>query len=408
MSEMTATRKAALIVAGCVLWVVAAWFLWRTRVPDLRLPRLDVHALFPSRMLARADRHDRVLDRLWIAETAVQLAVLGLAAARAPRLATWLRGRRVLRAATAAVAVLAAAWLAALPLHGVGHWWQRRYGVTHQAYLPWLLQALRGLALTLVVAAVAAAVLSALAGRFGRRWWPAGAVAVVAVGAAAVMLAPFTAPGGAHALRDARLASEIRRLARIEHVSPPHVVVERASRRTTLANAEAIGLGPTERVVLWDTLLDGRYSGGEIRFVAAHELAHLARRHVWKGLGWLALIAVPAIWLLARIANPGKPAEVPRAVLFVVALQLVLLPLTNAISRRYEREADWLALTATHDPASARALFVRFAELALARPQPPEWSHVLLDDHPSFLERIELAREFRSRAGRSRAGPESP
>jgi STE24 endopeptidase len=306
------------------------------------------------------------------------------------------------------MAVLAAAWVAALPLHAVGHWWQRRYGITHQAYLPWLLDALRGLAFTLAVAAVAAALLSALAARLGRRWWPAGAAAVVAVGAATVILAPLTVPGGTRALRDASLAGAIRRLARIEHVSPPHVVVERAAKRTTLANAEAVGLGPTERVVLWDTLLDGRYSRGEIRFVAAHELAHLARRHMWKGIGWLALIAVPSTWLLARVANPREPAEVPRAVLVVVALQLVLLPLTNAISRRYEREADWLALAATHDPASARALFVRFAELALARPQPPEWSHVLLDDHPSFLERIELAREFRTRADRSRGGLGSP
>ena len=407
---MTATRKAALIVAGCVLWAVAGWFLWRTRVPDVRLPRLDVHSLFPPRMLARAGRHDRVLDLLRIAETAVQLAILGLAAARGPRLATYLRGPRAARAATAAVAVLAAAWLAALPLYAIGHWWQRRYGVTRQAYAPWLLDALRGLGLTLAVAAVAAAVLSVLAARLRRRWWPAGALAVVAVGAATVILAPLTVPGGTHALRDARLADEIRRLARSEHVPPPHVVVERASRRTTIANAEAVGLGPTERVVLWDTLLDGRYSGGEIRFVAAHELAHLARRHVWKGIAWLALIAVPATWLLARVADLADPAQVPRAVLVVVALQLVLLPLTNAISRRYEREADWLALAATRDPASARALFVRFAELALARPQPPEWSHLLLDDHPSFLERIELARawELSSRGGRSRAGPGFP
>jgi hypothetical protein len=100
------------------------------------------------------------------------------------------------------------------------------------------------------------------------------------------------------------------------------------------------------------------------------------------------LIAVPATWLLARVADPSDPAQVPRAVLVVVALQLALLPLTNAISRRYEQEA----------------------ELALARPQPPAWSHVLLDDHPTFLERIELAKvwKLRTRAGPSPGGPGSP
>ena len=46
--------------------------------------------------------------------------------------------------------------------------------------------------------------------------------------------------------------------------SDVRVEVENASRRTTLPNAEAIGVGPTTRVVLWDTLLDGRFSDREI------------------------------------------------------------------------------------------------------------------------------------------------
>ena len=45
-----------------------------------------------------------------------------------------------------------------------------------------------------------------------------------------------------------------------------------ASRRTTAANAYVNGLGPTKRVVLFDTLLD-RYSRDEVRVVVAHELA---------------------------------------------------------------------------------------------------------------------------------------
>src|ERR671935_1574998 len=98
MSEMTASRKLAVIVAGCAMWIAAAWFLWRTRLPGLRLPHVDPRTLFSARELARANRHERVLDWLWVGETAVQLGVLGVAAAiaRFP-----LRGPRVGRAATA-------------------------------------------------------------------------------------------------------------------------------------------------------------------------------------------------------------------------------------------------------------------------------------------------------------------
>src|SRR5919202_2463288 len=103
MSEMTATRKAATIVAGCILWASAAWLLWRTRVPDVRLPHVSAQSLFSAHELARAARHERFLDWLWVAETVVQLLVLALAATRAPRFVSRLRGPRVVRAALAAV-----------------------------------------------------------------------------------------------------------------------------------------------------------------------------------------------------------------------------------------------------------------------------------------------------------------
>ena len=56
-----------------------------------------------------------------------------------------------------------------------------------------------------------------------------------------------------------------------------------ASRRTTAANAYVTGLGPTKRVVLFDTLLD-RYTRDEIRLVVAHELAHVRHRDVMRSV----------------------------------------------------------------------------------------------------------------------------
>ena len=84
-------------------------------------------------------------------------------------------------------------------------------------------------------------------------------------------------------LADRKLAAEIEELATKIGVDVDEVLVADASRRTTTANAYIAGLGPTRRVVLYDTLLDGRFTDGEIRFVAAHELAHVERHHLWKG-----------------------------------------------------------------------------------------------------------------------------
>jgi STE24 endopeptidase len=160
-------------------------------------------------------------------------------------------------------------------------------------------------------------------------------------------------------------------------------------------NAEAIGAGPTTRVILWDTLLEPQVGRGEIRFVAAHELSHVARDHLWKGLAWFALIALPGLWLLGRVVRLGDPRALPAAALVLLLLQLATLPAANAITRRYEREADWEGLRLTHDPAAAEALYRRFARTGLSDPDPPLLLHVLLDTHPSLVERIETARGFR-------------
>jgi STE24 endopeptidase len=155
------------------------------------------------------------------------------------------------------------------------------------------------------------------------------------------------------------------------------------------------GIGPTRRVVLYDTLLDGRFTEGEILAVSAHELAHVERRHLWKGIAWFALFAVPGVWLLAAITNRlgglAQPRLVPLGLAFVFAYMLVTQPLANAVSRRYEAEADWLGLQATHDPAAFVGLERRFVTTSLADPDPPAWVTIWLGTHPTPMERIAMA-----------------
>jgi STE24 endopeptidase len=150
--------------------------------------------------------------------------------------------------------------------------------------------------------------------------------------------------------------------------------------------------------VIWNTLLDGRFTFGQVRFVIAHELGHVAHRHILRGVGWFALLLLPVFAVVAYTTDLRRGAAVPLA-LFVIALaQLVLLPVQNAISRRIETEADWTALNATRDPGAARGLFRNFVVTSLQDPSPPGWVHILLDDHPSPIQRVELAQTWRLRA----------
>jgi STE24 endopeptidase len=89
-----------------------------------------------------------------------------------------------------------------------------------------------------------------------------------------------------------------------------------------------------------------------------------------------------------------RPAVVPFAVLVVVALQLALLPATNVVSRRYEAEADWLALEAARDPRAASSLFRKFTTTALDEPDDPKWVEVWLGTHPELVDRVAMARAW--------------
>jgi STE24 endopeptidase len=93
----------------------------------------------------------------------------------------------------------------------------------------------------------------------------------------------------------------------------------------------------------------------------------------------------------------ARPEAVPVALLVYVVLGLATLPLRNIVSRHEEAEADWSALRATRDPASARALFEDLARASLADPDPPSWSYVLSATHPTIMQRIAMVQAWERR-----------
>jgi STE24 endopeptidase len=200
---------------------------------------------------------------------------------------------------------------------------------------------------------------------------------------------------------DRNLAARIETLGNRLGVGVESIDVSDASRRTTAANARVTGIGPTRHVVLYDTLLDGRFTEGEILWVSAHELAHAARSHVWKGVAWFALFAIPGLaaiaWVTERRGGLRDPAVVPLALVCAFALSVLTLPAQNSISRRYEAEADWLALRVTDDPASDIATQRRFALTGLVDPDSPAWARIVLGTHPTTMQRIEMAKAAEGR-----------
>ena len=107
-----------------------------------------------------------------------------------------------------------------------------------------------------------------------------------------VFVSGWVAAAGTDPLDDPRSRATSGRSRAAEGVNPP-VRVQKVHDLTDQANAFATGFGPSTHVVIWDTLLDGRFSRGEIDVVVAHEFGHVKHRHILKGLAWYALFAFP-------------------------------------------------------------------------------------------------------------------
>ena len=60
-----------------------------------------------------------------------------------------------------------------------------------------------------------------------------------------------------------------------------------------------------------------------------------------------------------------------------------------------------MALRTTHDPSAAVALFRRFQSTTLEEPNPSTWDYLLLENHPTLMQRIEMARAYATSAAQS-------
>jgi STE24 endopeptidase len=389
--------SAALLV-GCGF---AAAALLNTTVPGgLRPASVDLHRYFSSAQL----RHGQSVEKFL--HVAALLAQIALVAAFALYMRYGERFEKQSAAGRVGTGILLAllgfaiAWLVQLPFDVAQLWWLRRNHVIHVGYPSFVLGDFFGLGARFVFIAAALAIVMGLAGLLRRLWW----VAAVPVFASLALLQAFASPyllGDTHTLSDPTLSARAAALARDDGLRMIPVDVEAVHGATTQPNAEAVGIGPTRRIVLWDTLLNGRFTQREVVAVLAHELGHLKRDHILKEVGWYALfslvIAVAVALATRRRGGMYEARAIPVALFVYVALQFVATPVHNVISRRYEQEADWISLQTTRDPAAERSMFRRLAVLAQADPSPPTWAYVLFADHPTMAQRLAMVDAWQAR-----------
>jgi STE24 endopeptidase len=380
------------VLALAGLWAAAAWSLWQSVVPDdISLPDVPLTGI-PQGTLDRADRYERFFRIEFVVSQLVLLAVLVAYARYGIRFAKESAAGRIGTGMLLGMIGLALVWISQVPFRLAEVWWDRRYDQTDSGYVETLFSNWLELGAEFLFICFTLAIVMALAGRFPRRWWLAAAPFFVALAFLFGFVYPYLTP--TDRLERADLQAAGRDYAAKQGIDPVPLRVEDVTDFTSAPNAYAVGFGPSKRIVFWNTLLDGSFTDDEVKTVLAHELGHHSSNHLVEGVAWYALFALPGAWLIARITRRrggmGNPAAVPLSLLVIVVLDLLSLPVYNLISRHMEAEADWKALETTHRPEPAKQLFKEFTIQSLNDPDPPRWSYLLFDSHPSVEERIAM------------------
>lgn len=314
-----------------------------------------------------------------------------------------LRGGWAVHAIVLALVLTGILALVTLPIGFVrGYAMQHAWGLSTQGLGGWFTDQSKGLLVGGVIAAVSVIAFYAVVRAAPNTWWLWGWAAFTFLTAGLAFLYPVTiAPlfNRFTPLEDQALVQRIKDHGEEVGVTIDEVLVSDASRRTTGENAYVAGLGATKQVVIYDNLLESG-TADETVFVVAHELGHRAENHVLKGVALSSLgllLGFGALYLLARSSSVWSWAgasgvadlrALPLLLLFLSAATLVLMPLENGISRRFEAHADEIAIDLTGDPDTAVATFRRLAFKNIADLDPPRPLVWALFSHPPIPERI--------------------
>jgi len=363
--------------------------------------RIDVDTYFSAEEIARGRNYARPQLALLLTRSLIDAGVLAALVAAPPRALRRRWSSPAAGGAATAAGLSLALSLPTLPLRAVSRRRAMAVGLDTQSWGAWAGDLAKASAIQTTMLAGGGAAVTAITRRFPRVWWAPLGVGSVVFGAGLAALAPVVLDpifNDFEPLPEGETRADVLELAREAGVSVGEVFSVDASRRTTAANAYVTGLGPTKRVVLFDTLLD-RYNRDEVRLVVAHELAHVRHRDVQRGVLYAAIVAPAAALAVQRLSWALSPERGTPAALPAVALASMLITgpiglVGNRLSRAMERRADHFALELAGAPEAFVSFERTIALQNVADVDPPRWVSRILATHPPTAERIGAAVAF--------------
>lgn len=285
-----------------------------------------------------------------------------------------------------------------LPFRFISYQLARFYGTSVMTLPHWLRNRGIDFVVDFILMIIIVLVVLFLIRHFKRTWWRVAWFAFIPFAFFFMLISPIVIDplyNDFRPLSNYELETRILAMAEEAGVSANQVFEVNMSDQTNTINGYVTGVGPTARIVLWDTAL-AQLSEDEIMFLMAHEISHYVNRDVYIGIFIAVVFAFGGMFIVYKVVDKMDDQSlqrIPVAILTVSILLFVTSPATNAFSRWFEVRADEFAVEVTQDAEAGISLFQTLSTTSLNEVHPPGLVRIFRSTHPSIFQRIVVLME---------------
>ncbi|MBY0620035.1 M48 family metallopeptidase [Sphingomonas ursincola] len=310
-----------------------------------------------------------------------------------------------------------------LPWTIYADWWhEKSYGLTSQPLGDFLSQGAIAMTISTVMGSLFLLGVYALMRRTGRTWWLWSAGFAAAAVSAGLLLAPTLIEplfNQYKPIPEGPVREAVLDMAKQVDIPADRIFIYDGSRQSNNFTANVSGIGSAARIAISDVALK-QASLDEVRAVTGHEIGHYVLGHVWRSVGVLSGLVILLFFLADRLhprlakalGSPtteiSDPRGLPVLMLVLSILGTLAMPVTNALTRIGESEADAYSLQMVNLPDALAGALVKTAEYRYPRPHPLQ--EMLFYTHPSVERRVRSAMEWKAKhpAGKPATAPANP